>query len=97
MIKVYAITLTLGVLGLLIVIVGGALADNTGGKVSDPGEWMGLRGKMILGGGLGFAMGGMAGEYSPLDFTWQVSLLIALGALIVGVFWVRYALDQASE
>lgn len=97
MIKVYSVTLALGVLGLVIVILGGALSANTGGKVRDPGDMVGVKGKTILGAALGFSMAGMAAEFSPLDFSWQIALLIAFGGLVIGGLWVRYAVRQSDD
>jgi hypothetical protein len=97
MVKVYAVSLTLGVVGLLVVILGGAFAENVGHPDRDPGEIMGIRGKVVIGTLVGFGMGGMSAEFSPLGFSWQVSLLIAITAGVLSVFWVRYAVAQAAE
>lgn len=97
MVKVYAIALTVGIVGLLVFIYGGALAENLGRPERDPGERLGLTGKMTAGALVGFGMGGMSAEFSPLDFSWQVSLLLALLAAIVSVVWVRYAVAQAED
>jgi hypothetical protein len=96
MVKVYAVVLAAGVLGLLVLVLGGALADNVGRSDRDPGERFGLRGKMAVGAALGFGMGGLSAEFSPLDISWPVALLIALAAGFASVFWVRYAAGQAS-
>jgi hypothetical protein len=40
---------------------------------------------------IGFGMGGMSAEFSPIDLSWQVCLLIAAAAALLSVFWVRYA------
>ena len=97
MVKVYAITLVLGIIGLLVVIVGGAIAENLGRPERDPGERFGLRGKAIIGALVGFGMGGMSAEFSPIDFSWQVALLLALMAAGLAVLWVRYSLQQAER
>jgi hypothetical protein len=96
MIKVYAVALAIGVIGLIVVILGGALAENMGRPDRDPGVWLGDRGRMGLGALLGFGMGGMASEFSPLGFGWQVSLLIALAAAAVSAGWVRYSLRRSQ-
>lgn len=97
MVKVYALVLAVGIVGLLVVLLGGAFATNVGRDDRDPGERFGLTGKMILGGMLGFGMGGMAAEFSPLDLGWPVALLIAVVAGAVAVAWVRYAVAQAQR
>jgi len=97
MVKVYAISLVVGVIGLLVVIMGGAFADNVGHPERDPGAWLGTGGKAAIGALVGLGMGGMSAEFSPLDFTWQVSLLIALGAAGLSVLWVLYSMGQAES
>lgn len=97
MVKVYAITLAVGILGLLVVILGGAFAENVGHPERDPGERFGLRGKATIGGLIGFGMGGMSAEFAPLDFAWPVSLLLALGAGALSILWVRYSVSQAER
>jgi len=42
-------------------------------------------------------MGGMSAEFSPLDFEWPVSLLLALAASALAVYWVRYASARADR
>lgn len=96
MVKVYAITLTLGVIGFLLVIFGGTLAENLGRTDRDPGERVGFAGKMIIGGLVGFGMGGMSAEFSPLDLAWQVSLVLALLAAGLSALWVRYAVARGE-
>jgi hypothetical protein len=97
MVKVYATTLALGILGLLIIILGGALAENVGSPERDPGALIGLNGKSIVGAMVGFGMAGMSAEFSPLDLTWQVSLLLASLAAGASVVWVRYSVSQADH
>lgn len=97
MVKVYAITLAIGVLGLIVLILGGSFADNVGRPDRDPGERLGPRGRMAVGALIGFGMGGMSAEFSPLDLSWSVSLLIAAVAALLSVFWVRYAVAQATR
>jgi hypothetical protein len=96
MVKVYAIALVIGLLGLLIVILGGAFADNVGRPDRDPGEWLGTWGKTLIGAVLGFGMGGLSAEFSPLDLSWQIALLIAFGAAAASIFWVRYSVSRSA-
>lgn len=94
MVKVYATALVIGVIGLLVVILGGAFAENLGRKDKDPGERYGLAGKSTIGALIGFGMGGMSAEFSPLELSWPVCLAIACVAALLAVFWVRYAVRQ---
>lgn len=97
MVKVYAVALSLGIVALIVIILGGAFADNLGHPDRDPGALIGDRGKAIVGAVLGFGMGGMSAEFSPLDFSWQLSFVIALGAAGISLLWVRYAVEQAKK
>jgi hypothetical protein len=96
MIKVYSVALGLGVVGLIVVIFGGAIAESRGREDRDPGRRLGDRGKSVLGAVLGFGMGGMASEFSPLGPSWPVSLVIAIAAAAVSVLWVRYSASSAG-
>lgn len=97
MIKVYAISLSVGIIGLIVAIFGGALAENLGRPGLDPGERYGIGAKMAVGAIAGFGMGGMSAEFSPLDFSWPVSLLIALVAAALSAVWVRYSAGLAER
>lgn len=96
MVKIYAMTLAVGVVGLLVFILGGAFAENVDREDRDPGQRFGLAGKTVVGALVGFGMGGMSAEFSPLDLSWPVALLIALVAAGLAVFWVRYAVRQTE-
>jgi len=101
MVKVYAVTLALGILGLLVAVLGGSLARNTGSDNLYPGTRIGpnlrsARGKALLGAVIGFGMGGMSAELAPIDLPWQVCLLIAVVAAGLSIFWVRYAVGQSE-
>jgi len=96
MVKVYAVVLALGIVGLLVMVFGGAFAENVGRPERDPGVRFGITGKTLVGAAIGFGMGGMSAEFSPLDLTWQVSLVIAVVAAALAMFWVRYAVGQST-
>lgn len=96
MVKVYAVVLALGVIALLVMILGGAFAENVGHPDRDPAERVGLSGKMAVGAAVGFGMGGMSAEFSPLDLSWPLALLIACVAAGLSAFWVRYAVGQSA-
>lgn len=91
MVVVYAFALAVGFVALLVIVMGGTLAENLGREHRDPGVRIGQKGRLLVGGVLGFGIGGMAAEFSPLDLTWPVALVIALVAAFLGVLWVRYA------
>ena len=90
MVKVYAVALALGLIGLLVVILGGALAENTGREERDPGRRWGATGRTVIGALVGFGMGGLSAEFSSLQADWQVALLLALLAAVGGGLWGRF-------
>lgn len=96
MVKVYAVVLVLGIVGLLIYILGGAFAENLGREDKGPDTRFGLGGKLVVGAAVGFGMGGMSAEFSPLDLSWPVALVIALVAGGLSVLWVRYAVAASD-
>jgi uncharacterized membrane protein len=97
MVKVYSVALALGVVAMIVVLFGGALAENLGRVERDPGERFGLGGKSAIGALIGFGMGGLSAEFSPLDLSWPVALLISVGAALLSVIWVRYAVRQSGN
>jgi hypothetical protein len=97
MVKVYAISLALGLIGLIIVIIGGALAENLGRAGSDPGRVIGVSGRTVIGALVGFGMGGLSAEFSTLDLGWQTGLVVAAVAGLAGGLWARYASRGGGE
>ncbi len=96
MVKVYAIVLVLGIVGLLVYILGGAFAENVGREEKGPDARFGLRGKLLVGAAVGFGMGGMSAEFSPLDLSWPIALVISLAAAGLSTLWVRFAVGQSD-
>jgi uncharacterized membrane protein len=96
MVKVYAVALAVGVVAMVVVLFGGALAENLGRAERDPGERVGVNGKSAIGALIGFGMGGLSAEFSPLDLAWPVSLVISGVAALLSIFWVRYAVRQSA-
>lgn len=96
MVKVYAVSLALGVLGILVVVFGGAWAEARDRPGSDPASRLGRGGQAVIGGLTGFGMAGMSAEFSPLGFDWPVSMLLALVGAGAGVVWVRFSLGRGT-
>lgn len=91
MITVYAVSLVVGFVGLLVAIFGAAMAENFGRPGLDPFQRLGLGARLVVGAIAGFGMGGMAAEFSPIGFSTGVSLGIAAAAAALSVLWVRYS------
>ena len=96
MVKVYAVVLCAGIIGLLVLVLGAVFAENLGRPERDPGARLGPAGKTAVGAALGFGMAGLSAEFSPLDLTWQVALVIAAAAAGLAALWVRYALTRSE-
>jgi hypothetical protein len=91
MVVVYAISLAVGFVALLVIVMGGTLAENLGRENRDPAVRIGHLGRLVVAGVIGFGIGGMAAEFSPLDLSWPIALVLAMIAAFLGVLWVRYA------
>jgi len=90
MVKVYAVALVVGIVGLLAVILGGSLAENLGRGSDDPGKKLGRPGRVVIGGLVGLGMAGISAEFSPLDLEWPLSLLLAMVGAAAGAIWGFY-------
>ncbi|HEY6627589.1 MAG TPA: hypothetical protein VI193_01235 [Acidimicrobiia bacterium] len=97
MVKVYAVALAVGVIGLLVVILGGAFAENLNREQADPGKRLGKTGRAAIGGLVGFGMAGLSAEFAPLDFDWAIALLLALTGGIAGAIWGYYGAGVADN
>jgi hypothetical protein len=96
MVRVYAIVLAVGVLGLLAWIMARALAVNIERRSLDPESRFGLPGRRVVAALVGFGMGGMSAEFSPRDLSWPVALLLALlGAAAAA--WYAGWIDRDEE
>jgi hypothetical protein len=94
MVKVYAVSLVVGVLGILWVVLAGALAENLDRPDRDPGARWGATGRIVIAVLTGFGMGGLSAEFAPLGFSWQVSLLLAIAAAVASGFWARFSVPN---
>ena len=93
MVKGDSVTLGLGIVGLLVMILGGAFAENLRRDDLDPGVKIGVGGRMIIAALVGFGMAGMSAEFAPLGFEWGVSLVLAIVGGAAAATWARYAPD----
>jgi hypothetical protein len=96
MVKVYAVVLGVGVVGLLVAILGGSIAENLGRESADPGKRLGRPGRALIGGLVGFGMAGMSAEFSPLGLAWSSSFLLALVGAAAGAIWGFYGAGMAE-
>jgi hypothetical protein len=96
MVKIYSICLALGVVGLLVVILGGAFAENVGRPARDPGRRIGGVGRAVIGAMVGFGMAGLSAEFSISDLSWQTALLVAIAGAGAGAVWAWYASARDS-
>lgn len=91
MLPVYASSLVVGVVGLIVIIYGGTLAENMGRGERDPGRRWGVTGRVIIGALVGLGMAGLSAEFSPLEFSSGATLGISLAGSAVGALWARFA------
>lgn len=92
MIPVYAISLVLGAVGLILWIFARSYAVNVGRTDIDPELRWGLWGRRVVAGFVGFGMAGMSAEFSPFDIPtgWALTLAVAgAGAAAWWAGWMR--------
>ncbi|HSJ29011.1 MAG TPA: hypothetical protein VLB67_12450 [Acidimicrobiia bacterium] len=87
MIKVYAVLLVLGVLGLIGWIMATVFAGNIDRPGMDAETRFGVAGRRAVAGAVGFGMAGMSAEYSPLDLSWPVGLVLALVGAVAAAWY----------
>jgi len=94
MVRVYAVVLAVGV----VLLIGWIFATYLGGNVTswkrfDPEERFGAPGRRVVAGLVGFGLAGMSAEFSPLDLSWPVALVLAIagaGAMV----WYAGSVDR---
>ena len=97
MVRVYAVILAVGV----VLLIGWIFAAYLGGNVPswkrfDPEERFGIPGRRVVAGLVGFGLAGMSAEFSPLDLSWPVALVLAIaggGALV----WYTGSVDRLQH
>ncbi len=83
---VYATTLLLGVLALMIWMIVTALAGNLGRDAMDPDRRFGKRGRSIVAGALAFGLGGLSATFAG----WSAGLAI-MASVAAAAFFGWYA------
>lgn len=100
MVKVYAVVLVVGVVALVGWIFARALSLNVDRPSIDPERRFGTGGRRLVAALVGFGMGGMSAEFSPLGIPWPVSLALAILAAAVLAWyagWVDRDVDVEAE
>ncbi len=97
MVKVYSISLVLGIIGLLMVILGGSLAELLGREEGEPTWGLGAAGKPLIGGFVGFGMAGLSAEFSTFDLSWPAALVIAIVGAVAAALWAVYGSRTESR
>lgn len=96
MVKVYAVVLVVGVVGLLGWVMLHVLAGNLDRPSLDPEERFGVPGRRVVAALVGFGMGGMSAEFSPRDLAWPVALLLAMLGAAAAAWYAGWA-DHDDE
>jgi predicted ribosomally synthesized peptide with SipW-like signal peptide len=96
MVKVYSICLVIGLLALIVIILGGAWAENVRRPERDPSVWLGLGGRVAVGTLVGFGMAGICAEFSTLDLDWPLALGLAVVGAGAGGGWAWWSSRDES-
>lgn len=99
MVKVYAIVLAAGVVLLIAWIFATYLGRTvTEWQKFDPEARLGMLGRRVVAGLVGFGLAGMSAEFSPFDLSWPVALVLAVAGAAAMVWyagWVDRARSRA--
>jgi hypothetical protein len=92
--------LVAGIVLLFVWIVARALAVNVDRPALDPEERFGVTGRRVVAAMVGFGMGGMSAEFSPLGIPWPLAVALALLAGAAAAWyagWVDRDDDTEAE
>jgi hypothetical protein len=84
---VYAIVLAVGFLALIAWMVAHSLAESTGRHDRDPELRLGVRGRRVTGGLVGFGMAGMSAEFAVIDLSAPLVALAAVAGGAAAAWW----------
>jgi hypothetical protein len=90
MVKVYAVVLTAGVTALIAWIFARSFAVNVQRPGIDPERRLGVAGRRVVAGAVGFGMAGMSAEFSPLDLSWPVALVLAAAGAAAAAWYAGW-------
>ena len=96
MVKVYATALCVGFVCLLAWIIARSFARNLDRPRLDPEHRFGTRGRRWVAAMVGFGMAGMAAEFSPLDLSWPIALVLAVAGAAAAVWYAGWV-DSDDE
>lgn len=94
MVKVYAIVLVVGIVALIAWIFVRSYAVNTDRTSFDPEHRFGISGRRGVAGLVGFGMAGMSAEFSPLDISWPVALILAVTGSAAAAWYAGWAVGE---
>lgn len=97
MVKVYAVVLVAGMVALIAWIFVRSYAVNTERTSFDPEHRFGKPGRRVVAGMVGFGMAGMSAEFSPLDISWPLALVLALLGAGAAIWYAGWAEGNEAE
>ena len=99
MVKIYAVSLVVGILALVIWVMAKAFSENIDRPSFDPELRFGLAGRRIVAAMVGLGMAGLSAEFSPREIPWPLALLLALAGATAAAWyagWVDREPDSAD-
>ncbi len=97
MVKIYAVVLIAGIVALIAWIFVRSYAVNTERTSFDPEHRLGIPGRRVVAGMVGFGMAGMSAEFSPLDLSWPVALLLATAGSAAAAWYAGWGADEPAD
>jgi len=98
-VKIYAVSLVVGMLALVIWVMAKAFSENIDRPSFDPELRFGLAGRRIVAAMVGLGMAGLSAEFSPREIPWPLALLLALAGATAAAWyagWVDREPDSAD-
>lgn len=96
MVKIYAVSLVVGMLALVLWVMAKAFSENIERPSFDPEHRLGLVGRRVVAAMVGLGMAGLSAEFSPREIPWPLALLLALAGAVAAAWYAGWA-DREPE
>lgn len=91
MVKIYAVSLVVGVVALVVWVMAKAFSENIERPSFDPELRFGLVGRRMVAALVGLGMAGLSAEFSPREIPWPLGLLLAVAGAGAATWYAGWA------